>query len=99
MNEQPIRRDDLGNMTADEIVAAKAAGQLDAMLAGHSDPADLDATPRPKGSPGSIDAGVRTPPEERGHRLSRSDLHGMSPDAILAARAQGRLDHLLGGGS
>lgn len=96
----------LALMTPAEISRAKAEGRLDALLAGHT--SDMDAVPART----QVDAFRAGPPMSDGElnrlvdeltatpepvvQLSAADLAGMSPEAIVAAKAAGQLDTLLG---
>ena len=93
---------DLKTMSPEQIVAARAAGQL-AELMGAAAPVDLAATagevepsgPRPPTpNPGQAGAAPYGPLPLA--QLDREDLASMSPEAILAARDAGQTDNLLG---
>lgn len=95
MTKNQLSRDDLAGMPPDEILAAKSEGRLDVLLRGGTPapPPETEAETVIAG-PGSSDAGPRG--DRRAGQLSRADLSGMSADAIMRAKSEGRLDRLLG---
>lgn len=81
-----LYREDLLNMSAEEIVKAYRAGWLDAALRGE---------PRPE--PGSEPPEPDSTTEGATGELRREDLASMSPEAIVEAKRAGRLDAILRG--
>lgn len=88
-----LTRSDLASMTAEQITAARAAGELTHLLG--TQPAAVPPPAAPSFDGGARSDGTCT---GTGHppRLRRDQLRHMTPDAIEAARAAGELDHLLG---
>lgn len=79
----------LKQMSADEIVAAQDRGDLGDLLRGH-DAGRVDATGAPIADTGQA-AG-----EIPGLITDASALKGMTPEQIVQAQQEGRLDRLLG---
>ena len=104
-----LSRDELRIMSADEILAAREAGQLDDILAGRDPVRVSEVETRIEEGP---TPSVITPPaskivrpaageandvfhsEESGAMVSREQLRGMSPEEIMKAYEEGRLDRL-----
>lgn len=87
-----LTREELASMSPADIVAAKRDGRLDLIL-GRTVTADevLDTIDQRDGQDEAQD-------EAQDGQLTRQDLASMSPEAIVKAKRDGRLDGLLGRG-
>ncbi|MFJ9728309.1 hypothetical protein ACIRP3_36760 [Streptomyces sp. NPDC101209] len=88
-----LTREDLKGMSPDAITSARKAGRLDALLgrqvtAGQA----LDAIERGQAQ----EAAAQPASQPSAGQLTRESLAGMTADAIVQAKAEGRLDALLG---
>lgn len=87
-----LTRTDLASMSYADISQARRDGRLNAILGRQvsvndtPDMAEAEASQADDSADPAADAG----------QLTREDLAGMSPDAIVNARAEGRLNRLLG---
>jgi hypothetical protein len=95
-----LTRHDLVTMTAEQIVAARGAGQLDAIL-GRAPSSSLDEGPPgasesdpPRRIIPGVPQGAR-PDMNRG-QVRRSDLPSMTAAEIMQARSEGRLERMMG---
>lgn len=96
MSDNQLSREDLVDMSPDDILDALDAGRLNALVgapveppAGSLDEDVLDGLDR-------VARGKAGQPDDR--PISRADLAAMSPDEVAAAHDEGRLDHLLAPG-
>lgn len=82
-------------MPPEEISRALHAGELEDVLAGQ-DPGVPDPIPAPDPPANGADQGAMGERAPTGQITDRAQLAKMSPEAIVAARRAGRLNHLLG---
>lgn len=91
MNGQ-LTDEDLGDMTPEEINAARRAGRLDELMGRPVEIEPDDDEPEARFS-GSADAGARD--GQPRNYWDESELAHMTPAQINQARRAGQLDHLL----
>ena len=91
-----LTREDLKTMKPADILKAKDEGRLSDLLDPRpSKPAPpVPVEPAPA-RPAEVLHSGSVGPEDDNSQLTRDDLRGMKPDAILEARAAGRLNQLL----
>jgi hypothetical protein len=91
-----LSREDLKGMSPPEVLKAKDQGRLDDLLGRNKPEVAPEAEPEPTRPREGLTSGA-APTDRNGDvaQLARVDLRHMSPDAILQAEREGRLDDLL----